>query len=121
MKKHFPQAVLMILLLGILSGFNNVSHRTEIPSLYVHHQIKGQEVLINCIVTGISFRESDHSKVKIGKMVVSIDGQKHTEVQAAAFIIKGFTPGSHTVKLEVVSLNNAPYGLAKEFKVNIPR
>jgi hypothetical protein len=121
MKKHFPHALLMFLIIGILSGFNNVSPRTEMPSLYVHHHVKDQQVLINCIVSGISFRESDHSKEKTGKIVVWIDGKKHTEVQAAAFIIKGFSPGSHTVKLEVVSLNNVPYGLAKEFMVNIPR
>ncbi len=107
--------------MGILSGFDNVVSRTEIPSLFVHHQIKGEQVLIDCIVTGISFRESDHSKEKIGKIVVWIDGKKNTEVNAAAFIIKGFSPGSHRVKLEVVNLNNVSYGITKEFMVNIPR
>jgi hypothetical protein len=121
MKKHLPQAVLLILLLGILSGFNHVSPRTEMPSLYVHHYIKGDQVLINCIVSGISFRETDHSQQKVGKFVVWIDGKKSTEVRAAAFIIKDLSPGRHKVKLEVVSLNNVPYGLAKELMVNIPR
>jgi hypothetical protein len=121
MKKHFPHLVLIILLIGILSGFNNVSQRTEMPSLFVHHQVKDQQVLVNCIVSGISFRESDDSKEKTGKIVVWVDGKKQSEVQAAAFIIKGFSPGSHSVKLEVVNLKNVPYGLAKEFMVNIPR
>jgi hypothetical protein len=121
MKKLVPQLVLMIFLIGILSGFNNVLPRTEIPSLYVHHQIKSDTVLINCIVTGISFRDADPSKGRIGKIVVWVDGKKNSEVKAAAFIIKGFSPGTHKVKLEVVNLNNEPYGLAKEFMVNIPR
>jgi hypothetical protein len=121
MNKHIPKIVLIILLIGILSGFNNVLPRTEMPSLFVHHQIKGEQVFINCIVSGISFRESEHAKQRTGKIVVWIDGKKNKEVQAAAFIIKGFSPGSHKVKLEVVNLNNEPFGLDKEFMVNIPR
>ena len=93
----------------------------EIPSLFVQHEIKGNQVLVECIVNGVSFRESDHSKQKIGKMILSVDGIKNSEVSSAAFIIKGLTPGSHKLKLEVVKLNNEPYGLAKEFLVNIPR
>jgi hypothetical protein len=120
MKMHFRHGILMVLLMGILSGFN-VMPSTEIPSLFVHHEIKGEQVLIECIVTGISFRETDHSKGKIGKIVVWVDGKKKTEVNAAAFIVKGFSSGSHRVKLEVVNLNNESYGMAKEFVVNIPR
>jgi hypothetical protein len=149
MKSRLPHLVLSILLIGILSGFQKVLPNTEIkqkirafeltslhqtdivpvnyqnskeiPSLFVQHEIKGNHVLIECIVTGISFRESDDSKQKIGKMVVWIDGEKNTEVAAAAFIIKGLSTGRHKVMLEVVNLNNQPYGLTKEFMVNIPR
>ncbi|WP_051633680.1 hypothetical protein [Bacillus sp. UNC41MFS5] len=121
MKKQLPRVVLIILLIGILSGFNNVIPRAEMPSLYVNHQVKGETVLINCIVSGISFRETDHSKKKLGKLVIWIDGKKKSEVNAAAFIIKGLSPGSHRVKLEVVDLNNQPYGMEKEFMVNITR
>jgi hypothetical protein len=121
MKKHFPQVALFILLIGILSGFNHVSPSAEMPSLFVHHEIKGEAVLISCIVSGISFREIDQSKRKIGKLVIWVDGQKKSEAKAAAFIIKGLTPGGHRVKVEVVDLNNEPYGLEKEFMVNITR
>lgn len=121
MKLHFRHVTLMVLSMGILSGFNNVLPSTEIPSLFVHHQTKGEQVLIECIVTGISFRETDQSKEKIGKIVVWVDGKKKTEVNAAAFIIKGFSPGSHLVKLEMVNLNNVSYGMAKEFVVKISR
>ncbi|MCM3114059.1 hypothetical protein M3610_01990 [Neobacillus sp. MER 74] len=121
MKKQLPQVVLIIFLIGMLSGFNHIKPRTEIPSLFVHHQIKGETVLINCVVSGISFRETDHSKKNLGKLVIWIDGKKKSEVKAAAFIIKGLSPGSHRVKLEVVDLNNQPYGMEKEFMVNITR
>jgi hypothetical protein len=93
----------------------------DIPSLIVKHEIKRNLVLIECIVTGISFRETDKSKQKIGKIVVWIDGKKHTEATSAALIIKGLKPGSHKVILEIVNLNNEPYGLANEFMVNIPK
>jgi len=93
----------------------------EIPSLFIQHEIKGNQVLVECIVNGVSFRESDHSKQKIGKMIVWVDGKKYSEVTSAAFIIKGLSPGGHKLKLEVVKLNNEPYGLTKEFIVNIPR
>ncbi|WP_312469166.1 hypothetical protein [Neobacillus sp.] len=93
----------------------------EIPTLYVHHKINDKQVLVECIVTGISFRETDRTKQKVGKLVVWVDGKRNFEVDSAAFIIKGLPAGSHKLKLEVVKLNNESYGLAKEFMVNIPK
>lgn len=93
----------------------------EIPSLFVQHKTNGNQVLVECIVNGVSFRESDHSKQKIGKMIVWVDGKRNTEVTSAAFIIKDLRPGGHKIKLEVVKLTNEPYGLTKEFMVNIHR
>ncbi|QCJ45147.1 hypothetical protein FAY30_08575 [Bacillus sp. S3] len=93
----------------------------EFPSLFVQHKTIGNQVLVECIVNGISFREADRAKKKVGKMIIWVDGKQTSEVTSAAFIIKGLTPGSHQLKLEVVTLNNEPYGLAKEFMVNIPK
>jgi hypothetical protein len=93
----------------------------ETPSLFVHYQIKGNNLFVDCVLTGISFRETDYSKEKVGKMIVWVDGKKLQEVSAAAFIIKGLPPGEHKLKLEVVKLTNEPYGLMKEFMVNIPK
>lgn len=93
----------------------------EIPSFVVHYKIRGKNVFVECVLTGISFRESDQSKQKVGKLLVWIDGMRTKEVTSAAFIMKGLSPGDHKVKLEVVNLNNIPYGLTKEFLVNIPK
>ncbi|WP_083402235.1 hypothetical protein [Bacillus sp. MUM 116] len=93
----------------------------ESPSLFVNYQARGKNVMVECILTGISFRESDKTKEKLGKMLVWVDGRKYQEVSTAAFIIKGLAPGNHKLKLEVTDLNNQPYGLTKEFMVNIPR
>jgi len=92
----------------------------EIPSLFVQYQARGNNVFVECIVSGISFREADRSQKKQGKMVVWIDGKRSQEASSAAFIIKGLSPGNHKLKLEVVNLNNKPYGLVKEFMVKIP-
>ncbi|MEH7107985.1 hypothetical protein [Bacillus sp. JJ1764] len=94
---------------------------TELPTLNVKHETKGNQVFVETILTGISFREDDNLGQKNVKMVVWIDGKKYLEVKSAAFIIKGLPAGSHQIKLEIYSLENQPVGLAKEFMVNIPK
>jgi hypothetical protein len=93
----------------------------DIPSLFVQYETSGNNILVNCIVTGISFRETDHANKKQGKMVVWIDGKRSQEAATAAFIIKGLSPGDHKLKFEVVNLKNESYGLVKELLVNIPK
>lgn len=90
-------------------------------SLLVQHKIKGNQVFVECILTGISFRETDHAGQEVGKLVVWVDGIRTNEITSAAFIMKNLSPGNHKVKLEVVNLRNEPYGLSKEFLVNIPK
>jgi hypothetical protein len=92
-----------------------------IPALFVQYESKGNNVFVECIVTGVTFREKDQSNQKVGKMIVWIDGKKKEEVSTAAFIIKDLAKGNHKLKLEVVDLHNKPYGLTKEFMVNIPK
>jgi hypothetical protein len=89
-------------------------------ALFVQYESKGNNVFVECIVTGVTFREMDENNQKTGKMIIWIDGKKSKEVSTAAFIIKDLKSGSHKLKLEVVDLHNKPYGLTKEFKVNIP-
>lgn len=132
LKKALPFYIIFMLMCGIVCGCQRQRIEGEVvpvyssdayehPSLFVHHVTKGSQVLVECVVKGISFRESDHSKRKIGKVMVWIDGKRNREVSSAAFIINGLTPGSHKVKLEVVKLNHDSYGLRKEFVVNIPK
>lgn len=90
------------------------------PSLSVQYQTKGQNVFVECVMTGISFLESDLSKQKVGKILIWVDGQRQQEATAAVFIIKQLSAGSHHLRLEVVDLKNKPYGVSKEFTVTIP-
>lgn len=102
-----------------LTVFKPVS--TELPTFNVQHETKGNQVFVECILTGISFRQESRQTQKTAKMVVWIDGVKQSEMNSAVFIIKGLSAGSHRIKLEVFSLENQPMGLAKEFMVNIPK
>lgn len=90
------------------------------PSLSVQYQTKGQNVFVECVMTGISFRESDLPKQNVGKIVIWVDGQRQQEATAAVFIIKQLSVGSHHLRLEVVDLKNKPYGVSKDFTVTIP-
>ncbi|MDQ0972813.1 hypothetical protein QFZ31_002691 [Neobacillus niacini] len=128
MKKYIKLTILSIFLVGILSGFQKSTVLAKVsdyseksPSLYVQTKTKGNNVFVECILTGVSFRQSDQQDRKVGKLVIWLDGKKTKEVNSAAFIIKGLPPGEHTVKLEVVDLKNVPYGVTQEFLVNIPK
>lgn len=103
----------------ILAGFQQ--NENQKPSLFVQSNIKGNNVFVECILSGISFRESEQKDKKVGKLVIWLDGKKSREVNSAAFIIKDLPPGEHMIKLEVVNLKNVPYGVTKEFLVNIPK
>ena len=120
MKRIVLYLVLAVFMNTFTMGFQMESSN-ETPSLFVHHQVKGNNLFVDCVLTGISFREADQSKQKIGKMIVWIDGERYQEVTSAAFIVKGMSPGNHKLRLEIVKLTNQPYGLNKEFMVNIPK
>jgi hypothetical protein len=128
LKKYIELTILSIFLVGILSGFQKSTvlpmvsvYSEKTPSLSVQSRTKGNNVFVECILSGISFRQSDQHDRKVGKLVIWLDGKRTKEVNTAAFIIKGLPPGEHRVKLEVVDLKNVPYGITKEFLVNIPK
>jgi FlaG/FlaF family flagellin (archaellin) len=128
LKKYIELTILSIILVGILSGFQKSAvlplvgeYSESTPSLSVQSRTKGNNVFVECVLSGISFRQSEQNDRKVGKLVIWLDGKRTKEVNSAAFIIKGLPPGEHSVKLEVVDLKNVPYGVTKEFLVNIPK
>jgi hypothetical protein len=128
LKKYIELTILSIFLVGILSGFQSstalsdyIEYSEVNPSFFVQSKTKGNNVYVECILSGISFRESDQNGQKVGKLIIWLDGKKTQEVNSAAFIIKGLPPGKHEVKLEVVDLKNKSYGITNVFLVNIPK
>lgn len=83
---------------------------------FVKHIVQGNDVLIECIVDGVSFRSSSETKAKF---VVYVDGKKTEEVSAAAFKVRNLPAGIHHIKLEVVKDDHSSYFLTKEFAVQI--
>ena len=65
-------------------------------NLLVKHQVKGNDVYVECIVKGASFRNDGT------KLILYIDGKKTKEVNNAAFILKGLNQGSHKIKLDLI-------------------
>jgi hypothetical protein len=90
----------------------------NIPSMSVQYEPRGTNLFVECIVTGVTFREIDPDQ-KVGKIIISVDGKRYQEARAAAFIIKGLSLGNHRIRLDVADLHNNPLGLKKEFTVNI--
>lgn len=85
---------------------------------YVRHQIKGKDVLVECIVQDVSFRKQS-SKEK-GKIILYVNGKKKDEIHSAAFIIKGLPSGKHRIGLELVKGKNAEASSKRDFIVVIP-
>ncbi|NHM29669.1 hypothetical protein [Neobacillus terrae] len=86
----------------------------------VHYDIRGKNLLIECMVNGVSFRQNDPTQKKLGKIAVWVDGKKKEEVASAAFIVRNLSPGAHRIKLDILNLKNKPYGMSRDFLVNIP-
>lgn len=85
--------------------------------LFVKYTLHGSDLYIDCIVTGISFREG--AGEQHGKILLYADGKKVREVHAASFSVKGLASGTHKIKVKVVS-KGWPAGEEKEFTVKIP-
>lgn len=85
----------------------------------VQHHLDGNNLFIECYVKGVTFRDDSSLKDR-GKIIVYINGKKQTEVQSAAFILKGLPSGKHHIRLEIVSLENKQFHLEKQFSVTVP-
>ncbi|MDP4161552.1 MAG: hypothetical protein Q8906_01580 [Bacillota bacterium] len=87
----------------------------------VSYKISGRNVLIECFVPDVSFRNNDERKLQLGKIAVWIDGKKLEEVRSAAFMLKNLSLGNHRIKLELLKLTNESYGADREFLVSISK
>ncbi|UTE71207.1 hypothetical protein M1I95_12980 [Rossellomorea marisflavi] len=88
-------------------------------SLSVKHLTRGNEVLVECIATGVTFTDRQKGATA-GKIVIrSGTANVYEEHRTAAFIIKGMPKGTHLIELEVVGMDNKPLGMKKKFYVTI--
>ncbi|MBT2687906.1 hypothetical protein J7I93_06915 [Bacillus sp. ISL-47] len=85
---------------------------------YVRHQVRGKDVLVECILQGVSF--SGQTAKDKGKILLYVDGIKKEEISSAAFIVKGLSSGNHRIRLELVKEKQPSLKLKREFYVSIP-
>ena len=87
----------------------------ENKSFHVKHDVKGKDVLIECIVAGFPFQKGTNG----GHINVYLNGQKVSEIYTAAFILRGLPTGKHVIRLELVYNDGKITGLSHEFTVTI--
>ena len=71
----------------------------KVDPFFIRHQVKGNDVYVECRIKDISFRNG------LAIMVLTIDGKKMNEINHPAFVIKGLQKGTHQIKLEILKKN----------------
>jgi hypothetical protein len=91
-------------------------------SIDVKHQIKANDVYVECIVSNFTFTKDKEKNVDgEGHIELFLNGEKVDEISTAAFIIKELPFGNHTIRLELVHNNSMKYNISQDFKVSIPK
>ena len=120
--KPKPETKLIIQPVNVSDLVNEVPvlalQTTNKDSFYVNHHVRGKNIYIECLVQGITFRESNEQNK--GSIILYVDGKKKERISSAAFIVKGLSSGTHRIKLEVVKDNHNTPIMKKEFYVTIP-
>ncbi|TCJ06105.1 hypothetical protein [Cytobacillus praedii] len=121
-KKDIPKPETKII--GETASLYTVTH--DIPvfktnsskeEFFVKHKVEGGNVMIECIIQGITFRDTAGNNK--GKIILYVDGKKEEEISSAAFIVKGLLPGTHRLTLEVTTEESSSVIMKKEFDVTI--
>ncbi|MBD8843078.1 MULTISPECIES: carbohydrate-binding protein [Priestia] len=83
------------------------------PSLMVHQHVKGQNVYVECILSGFSF------STESGFLQIKVDGKPFKEMKQAAFVLSDLPKGSHTVTIELMKSKEESYQVRNTFTVEI--
>ena len=100
---------------NVFSVASVMAHQ-ENKYLHVKHDVKGNNVLIECIAPSFPFQNGTDG----GHVNVYVNGQKVNEVYTAAFMLRGLPTGKHMVRIELVYNDGKITGLSHEFTVTIP-
>lgn len=86
----------------------------EVDPFFISHQVKGNDVYVECRIRDISFRND------LAILILTINGKKMNEINHPAFVIKGLQKGTHKIKLEIMKKNENITSATREFNVTIP-
>ena len=94
--------------------FVTANELAMVDPFFIRHQVKGNDVYVECRIKGVSFRND------LATIILTVDGKRMDEINHPAFIIKGLQKGSHQIKLEIMKKSQNIASTTKEFIVTIP-
>ena len=59
-----------------------------VDPFFISHQVKGNDVYVECRIKDISFRND------LATIILTVDGKRMDEINHPAFVIKGIQKGS---------------------------
>ncbi|MDR4886620.1 hypothetical protein RGU12_03530 [Fredinandcohnia sp. QZ13] len=100
--------------------FSETSELEIERTFQVKHQVRGNDVYLECLIPNFTFKQSGGQKRDgEGHLNVIIDGKRVEKISTAAFIIKGLTRGEHTLAIQVVHNDLTTYPLEHTIHVQI--
>ncbi len=100
--------------------FSETSELEIKRSIQVEHQVRGNDVYLECIIPNFTFKQSGGQKKDgEGHLNVLIDGKRTENISTAAFIIKGLSRGEHTLKIQVTHNDLTNYPLEHTIQVRV--
>ncbi|MCT8139051.1 hypothetical protein H1D32_15900 [Anaerobacillus sp. CMMVII] len=135
---------ILVMSLGISNGFfsngeiNEVATRT-IPfddeyelmisnsdemgdRLTIKYEVKEKDIYVECLVQNFRFNKEKAGTEKQegeGHVQLYINDRKVDSIFTPSFIIKALPAGTYKIKVELVHNDYAPYGIFKEFEIEL--
>lgn len=95
-------------------------HQQPNLELAIKHHIHNQDVYVECYIPHFIFKEKGGDKRNgEGHIEIFVDNKKMSEMNTAAFIIKGLEKGGHEMRLEVIHNDSSSYELNKTIEFTI--
>lgn len=99
-----------------------VTSLEENERMIVKYDVKEKDIYVECFVKDFTFSKERAGQLKQdgeGHVQLFINGNKVDSIYTSSFIIKALPVGTYTIKIELVHNDYTPYGISKEFEVNL--
>jgi len=95
------------------SNVLEVMSQQERKAIKINHHIKNKDIYVECYIPNFVFKEKGGSKKNgEGHLGIFVDGKLIDEIYTAAFILKNFPKGEHSIKVEVFHNDSSSYNLS---------
>lgn len=99
-----------------------VTSLEEDERMIVKYDVKEKDIYVECFVKDFTFSKERAGLLKQdgeGHVQLFINGNKVDSIYTSSFIIKELPVGTYTIRIELVHNDYTPYGISKEFEVNL--